>query len=212
MLCRIVCVALFGVRVRGQQRFPRQGGVLLVSNHQSHLDPVLAGISCGRRMSSLARDTLFRIPVMGKFITWLDAIPLDRAGVGLAGVKETLRRLKRGDVVLVFPEGTRTFDGRLAPLKPARGLGLGRSTFNTAGRSHPRKLLLWMTGSWWPKSVHGSKLASARPTPVVDELSGNCQHSLLSAAAAERPRRETAGRAARWGGFRWAKRPPVRGS
>ncbi len=69
-------------------------------------------------MSSLARDTLFRIPILRTIITWLDAIPLDREGVGLAGVKETLRRLKRGDVVLVFPEGTRTPDGRLGPLKP----------------------------------------------------------------------------------------------
>jgi 1-acyl-sn-glycerol-3-phosphate acyltransferase len=118
MLCRIVCVALFGVRVRGQHSFPRHGGVLLVSNHQSHLDPVLAGISCDRQMSSLARDTLFRIPVLRTLITWLDAIPLDREGIGLAGVKETLRRLKHGEVVLLFPEGTRTFDGQLAPLKP----------------------------------------------------------------------------------------------
>ncbi|HEX4144325.1 MAG TPA: lysophospholipid acyltransferase family protein [Pirellulales bacterium] len=118
VVCRILCVALFGVRVRGQGQLPREGGVLLISNHQSHLDPVLAGISCSRRMSSLARDTLFRIPILRTVITWLDAIPLDREGIGLAGVKETLRRLKHGDVVLLFPEGTRTFDGRLAPLKP----------------------------------------------------------------------------------------------
>ena len=118
VICRILCVVLFGVRVRGQHRFPRHGGVLLVSNHQSHLDPILAGISCNRRMSSLARDTLFHIPVLRTLITWLDAIPLDREGIGLAGVKETLRRLKHGDVVLLFPEGTRTFDGCLAPLKP----------------------------------------------------------------------------------------------
>jgi 1-acyl-sn-glycerol-3-phosphate acyltransferase len=117
-VCRILCLVLFGVRVRGQHRFPRHGGVLLVSNHQSHLDPVLAGISCDRQMSSLARDTLFRVPVLRTLITWLDAIPLDREGIGLAGVKETLRRLKRGEVVLLFPEGTRTPDGRLAPLKP----------------------------------------------------------------------------------------------
>jgi 1-acyl-sn-glycerol-3-phosphate acyltransferase len=116
-VCRIVCVALFGVRVRGQHLVPRHGGVLLVSNHQSHLDPVLAGISCERRMSSLARDTLFRIPVVRTLIISLDAIPLNREGIGLAGVKETLKRLKRGEVVLLFPEGTRTPDGRLGPLK-----------------------------------------------------------------------------------------------
>ncbi len=118
VLCRIFCVVLFGVRVRGQHWFPRHGGVLLVSNHQSHLDPILVGISCDRQLSSLARDSLFRIPVVRTLITWLDAIPLDREGVGLSGLKETLRRLKRGDVVLVFPEGTRTPDGRLGPLKP----------------------------------------------------------------------------------------------
>jgi 1-acyl-sn-glycerol-3-phosphate acyltransferase len=116
--CRIFCLVFFGVRVRGQHWFPRHGGVLLVSNHQSHLDPVLAGVSSARQMNSLARDTLFRIPVLRTLITWLDAIPLDREGIGLAGVKETLRRLKHGNVVLMFPEGTRTYDGRLAPLKP----------------------------------------------------------------------------------------------
>src|SRR6185369_4246968 len=48
----------------------------------------------------------------------LDAIPIDRDGLGLAGLKETLKRLKRGEMVLIFPEGTRTPDGQVAPLKP----------------------------------------------------------------------------------------------
>ncbi|MEX2025695.1 MAG: lysophospholipid acyltransferase family protein, partial [Pirellulaceae bacterium] len=51
-------------------------------------------------------------------ITFLDTIPIDREGGGLAGLKETLRRLKRGDMVLIFPEGTRTRDGQLQSLKP----------------------------------------------------------------------------------------------
>ncbi|HTU25236.1 MAG TPA: lysophospholipid acyltransferase family protein [Pirellulales bacterium] len=116
--CRVVFVVVFGVRVRGREWFPREGGVLLVSNHQSHLDPVLAGVACDRQMTTLARDTLFRIPLFRNLINSYDAIPLDREGVGLAGVKETMRRLKQGKVVLVFPEGTRTSDGQVAPLKP----------------------------------------------------------------------------------------------
>jgi 1-acyl-sn-glycerol-3-phosphate acyltransferase len=69
-------------------------------------------------MNYLARDTLFRVPILSQLIKFLDAIPIDREGGGLAGLKETLRRLKAGELVLIFPEGTRTHDGEVAPLKP----------------------------------------------------------------------------------------------
>jgi 1-acyl-sn-glycerol-3-phosphate acyltransferase len=81
-------------------------------------DPPLVGITCQRRMNYLARDTLFPIPILGSLIRFLDAIPIDREGVGLSGIKETLRRLKAGELVLIFPEGTRTSDGDVKPLKP----------------------------------------------------------------------------------------------
>ncbi|HOU36076.1 MAG TPA: lysophospholipid acyltransferase family protein, partial [Candidatus Omnitrophota bacterium] len=82
----------------------------MVSNHQSHLDPPLVGCGCRRQMNFLARNTLFRSPLFAKLISSVNAIPIDREGGGLAGLKETLRRLKRGEMVLVFPEGTRTPD------------------------------------------------------------------------------------------------------
>ncbi len=69
-------------------------------------------------MNFLARDTLFRSPVFAKLIASVNAIPIDRDGVGLGGIKETLRRLKRGEMVLVFPEGTRTPDGEIHPFRP----------------------------------------------------------------------------------------------
>jgi 1-acyl-sn-glycerol-3-phosphate acyltransferase len=69
-------------------------------------------------MNYLARDTLLRIPGLKQLILFLDTIPIDREGHGLAGLKETLRRLKGGELVLIFPEGTRTHDGDVARLKP----------------------------------------------------------------------------------------------
>ena len=69
-------------------------------------------------MNYLARDSLLHVPVLSQLITFLDAIPIDREGGGLAGLKETLKRLKAGELVLIFPEGTRTRDGEVAPLKP----------------------------------------------------------------------------------------------
>jgi 1-acyl-sn-glycerol-3-phosphate acyltransferase len=91
---------------------------LVLSNHQSNLDPVLIGLACDRRLNYLARDTLFGFAPFRWLINSLDAIPIDREGLGLAGLKETLRRIRDGEMVLMFPEGTRTSDGELRSLRP----------------------------------------------------------------------------------------------
>jgi 1-acyl-sn-glycerol-3-phosphate acyltransferase len=116
--CRLVGVALFRIRCGGRQHVPKSGGALILSNHQSNFDPVLIGLACDRRLNYLARQTLFRFAPFRWLIKSLDAIPIDREGSGLGGLKETLRRLKRGEIVLIFPEGTRTRDGKVSPLKP----------------------------------------------------------------------------------------------
>ena len=108
----------YGVRYSGRKNIPKTGAVLVVSNHQSHFDPPLIGAGCTRRMNYLARETLFRFAPLGWLIHSLDAIPIDRDGLGLNGIKESLRRLKRGEMVLIFPEGTRTRDGEMAPFRP----------------------------------------------------------------------------------------------
>ena len=116
--CRLLGVALFRIRCRDRKYVPATGGALILSNHQSNFDPVLFGLACDRRLNYLARQTLFRFPPFRWLINSLDAIPIDREGSGLSGLKETLRRLKRGEIVLIFPEGTRTRDGQVSPLKP----------------------------------------------------------------------------------------------
>jgi 1-acyl-sn-glycerol-3-phosphate acyltransferase len=117
-LLQMVAVFGYGLRVIGRENWPQNGGGLICANHQSMFDPPLVGLTCQRRMNYLARDTLFPIPILGSLIRFLDAIPIDRDGVGLSGIKETLRRLKAGELVLIFPEGTRTHDGEVKPLKP----------------------------------------------------------------------------------------------
>ena len=118
VFCRLVGVVMFGIRVRRRDHVPASGGALVLSNHQSHLDPVLVGLASDRRLNYLARDTLFGFAPFRWLIKSLDAIPLDREGIGLGGLKETLKRLKRGEMVLIFPEGTRTRDGEVGRFKP----------------------------------------------------------------------------------------------
>jgi 1-acyl-sn-glycerol-3-phosphate acyltransferase len=116
--CRLLAVVAFRVRVEGREHVPAYGGAMVLSNHQSHFDPVLIGLACDRRLNYLARETLFGFAPFRWLIRSLDAIPIDREGLGLTGLKETLRRLKQGEMVLIFPEGTRTHDGEVAALKP----------------------------------------------------------------------------------------------
>ncbi|MBI2823358.1 MAG: 1-acyl-sn-glycerol-3-phosphate acyltransferase [Planctomycetia bacterium] len=118
VICRLAAAGFFHLRCTGRENQPRAGGALVLSNHQSHLDPVLVGMAFDRRMNYLARETLFDFAPFRWLIQSLDAIPIDRDGLGLSGLKETLRRLKHEELVLIFPEGTRTSNGEVAPLKP----------------------------------------------------------------------------------------------
>jgi 1-acyl-sn-glycerol-3-phosphate acyltransferase len=154
----------FGLRVAGREHWPAEGGGLVCANHQSMFDPPLVGLTCDRRMNYLARDTLFRVPGLSQLIAFLDAIPIDREGGGLAGLKETLRRLKAGELVLIFPEGTRTHDGEVAPLKPG--------FIAVARRSRVPLVPVGIDGAYqaWPRSAKLPKLG--RIAVVIGEPIG----------------------------------------
>lgn len=119
-VCRFLCqcgtLLLLKVRVFGRGRFPSQGGVLLVSNHQSFLDPVLATMALPREGNYMARDSLFKNRWFKGLIKFLNAFPIKRGTADMVAIKETMRRLKDGRVVLAFPEGTRSPDGRIGPM------------------------------------------------------------------------------------------------
>lgn len=118
LTARILSVYLFDIRCHGREATLVDGGAMILSTHQSHFDPVLIGATFNEHLNYLARRTLFNNAIFAWVIRMLDAIELDRDRSGLAGLKETMKRLKRGEKVLIFPEGTRTSDGKIAPLKP----------------------------------------------------------------------------------------------
>jgi len=127
VLCRGLAVAVFGFRLRYAERPPRRGGLLVLSSHQSHLDPLLLGLALDRRLSNLARASLFRWQPFGAVISALDAIPIDREGPTVAAMKAVIARLQGGGAVVVFPEGTRTATGRLGTIRPGFTLLAKRS-------------------------------------------------------------------------------------
>ena len=123
--CRLICqyamIMLVKPRVFGVRNVPETGGVLLVCNHQSLLDPMLAGIALPREAHFMARDSLFHNPIFGRLIDSVNAFPVRRGAADLSAIKEAMRRLKQGRLVILFPEGTRSQDGRIAPMLAGMG-------------------------------------------------------------------------------------------
>ncbi len=113
----VLCVILFRHRGVGLQKVPAEGGFLLAVNHCSFLDPVLAGISLKRPLSFMARSSLFGPFPFGAALRGMNALPLEREGVGLSAFRAVLDHLDQGGGVLVFPEGTRSSDGKLKRFK-----------------------------------------------------------------------------------------------
>jgi 1-acyl-sn-glycerol-3-phosphate acyltransferase len=122
-LCRAVLEDFFDFEVYGEEHVPRVGPCLIVCNHVSFLDPPAAVVGCGRTVHSFARKTLFGRGLWRWIFTRFLTIPVDRDGAGdLGAIRSVLRLLGEGRAVLLFPEGTRSADGKMGPAK--RGAGL----------------------------------------------------------------------------------------
>lgn len=125
---RTIYATYFHWRVFNAERVPLKGPVILASNHASFLDPPLVGSGITRGINYLARDTLFRYPGIGWLLRKWNSVPVDREGGGAAGLKAILDRLLAGGAIILFPEGTRTRDGKLQPARSGIGLTVIKST------------------------------------------------------------------------------------
>src|SRR5215469_16953453 len=117
-----------GWSVYNPERVPLNGPVILAANHASYLDPPLVGAGIRRGINYLARENLFRFPVIGWVLHEWNCVPVDREGGGAKGLKAILDRLLDGGAIILFPEGTRTRDGKLQPARSGIGLTVIKST------------------------------------------------------------------------------------
>jgi len=118
----------FRWRVFNPERVPQTGAVILAANHASFLDPPLVGAALRRPINYLARESLFRFPGIGRLLRSWNSVPVNREGGGAAGLKAILDRLLAGGGIILFPEGTRTRDGKLQPARSGIGLTVVKST------------------------------------------------------------------------------------
>ncbi|PYL26897.1 MAG: 1-acyl-sn-glycerol-3-phosphate acyltransferase [Verrucomicrobia bacterium] len=124
---RLVGRLCFRLRVIHRERMIQSGPVILAMNHQSYLDPPLAGTTCDRAIYFLARRTLMEVPLLRWLLPKLNVIPVNQEGIDRSALKALIRVLKAGNAALVFPEGSRTLDGHLQPAEPGLGLVVAKT-------------------------------------------------------------------------------------
>jgi 1-acyl-sn-glycerol-3-phosphate acyltransferase len=117
----------FSLRSVGGHQVPATGPVLILSNHQSFLDPLSLGVAVPRYLTFLTRETLHKNRLLSWFMKSLGSIPIDHRGFSREGLQQTLDALAGGACIGVFPEGERTHDGSLDSFKPGVSLLIKRS-------------------------------------------------------------------------------------
>lgn len=122
LFLNLIARLFFGFRVFGRELVPRDGAVIIASNHISYCDPPIVGSGVPREVYFLAKEELFRNRAFGWLIRQYNAIPLKRSVGDVGAVKKAVELLRQGRAVLMFPEGTRSLSGRL--LKPKPGVGM----------------------------------------------------------------------------------------
>jgi 1-acyl-sn-glycerol-3-phosphate acyltransferase len=117
----------FSFKVYGRDLIPNKGGCILAMNHESFLDPPLAGICCRRPIYFLARKTLLNWPIMGKIFPKCNVVPVDQERADMSALKNVIKLVRAGECTIVFPEGGRTPDGNLQRAQPGIGLVIAKS-------------------------------------------------------------------------------------
>lgn len=148
----------FRARYYGRENLPATGGGLILSNHQSYMDPSLIGVGSPRQLRYFARDTLFKNPLFGFILKTVGAVPVKRGQSDRDAIRQSIEILKHGHLLVMFPEGTRTADGAIKPFKGGFRL--------LASRGNVPIIPVAIHGMYeaWPRT---NKLPRPRPVRVM---------------------------------------------
>ncbi|MDP4083896.1 MAG: lysophospholipid acyltransferase family protein [Bacillota bacterium] len=148
----------YRIQVLGLENFPKDGGVLICTNHIHNFDPPVVGITAPRVVHFMAKEELFSLPVLGKIVRMCNAFPVKRGMSDREALRKGLNLLKEGNVLGLFPEGTRSKTGEL-------GKGLAGAGF-FASRSDAAVIPCAIIGPY--KSLHQLKVVYGKPIEMAE--------------------------------------------
>lgn len=168
--------ALWRVRAEGRANIPSTGPVILATTHESFLDPLIVGAYSRRHTWYMARRSLFfRGEKRSRFLTWFAAlwgvIEVDRDGTGLGALRAAETKLREGEMVLIFPEGTRSKDGEVQDFRPGVGLLVRRTGARVVPVSIDGSRRIWPRGRKLPRFGAGPvRLVYGEPVAYDAEM------------------------------------------
>jgi len=159
---------LLRLRVVGKENIPKEGRLIVAVNHISYLDPPLVGVALWpqRKLHYIAKTELFKIPILGLILRLVNAFPVKRGKPDRVALKRAIELLERGEAVCIFPEGTRSRDGRLqkpelgisllvlrsgAPVLPVAVINTDKALPRGAIMIHPARIRVYIGEAFHPK-------------------------------------------------------------
>ena len=156
---------LYRVKVYGKENIPTDGAALVLSSHQSLFDPILCQGWLRRPFYYVPRDTLF-VGFWGLLIDSFYTIPINQEKVGITSMRAIIEVLKRGHIVCLYPEGARTFDGRIDQIKPGFSLLVRRSGATIVPMVIEGIFERWPRGQKYPKPGGRVGILYGKPIPA----------------------------------------------
>ncbi|HEY2419812.1 MAG TPA: lysophospholipid acyltransferase family protein [Neobacillus sp.] len=148
----------YQIKAKGVENFPKEGGVLLCTNHIHNFDPIVLGIMAPRPVHYMAKEEIFNVPILGNIVRKCNAFPVKRGMSDREALRKGLNILKEGNVLGLFPEGTRSRTGEL-------GKGLAGAGF-FALRTDASVVPCAIIGPY--KSFHKLKVVYGKPIPMEE--------------------------------------------
>ncbi len=142
---------LFRIEHTGMERIPKSGPLILVANHVTYFDPFWVAVRVYRALRFMAWDRIFAIPVAGRIFRWFGAFPVSLDNPESSAFKLALSVLRKGEALMIFPEGGRSPDGGLMHFKP----GAARLALRTGAAILPVVVhggaAVWNRRMWFPR-------------------------------------------------------------
>lgn len=151
LLCLAIAKLAFRLHIEGQEFIPRTGPAILAANHVSYIDPIIIGIAIQRPVRFMAKKELFRIPLLGWLLRQFGTFPINRYGTDLQAFKRATSLLEAGEIIAIFPEGTRGDGVNLRPAKPGIGLIAARTGAPVIPTFHRGTGKVFPRGAWLPR-------------------------------------------------------------
>jgi len=146
-----ICRAAFRLRIEGREHERTTGPLIIAGNHASILDPPLIGMCLRRQSAYMAKEELFAVPILGPWLRSIGSFPVRRGTPDRKAIRRSLEVLERGGVLVIFPEGTRSVDGRLRDPEPGAAMVALRTGVPVLPAAVVNSHRILPKGARWPR-------------------------------------------------------------